>query len=105
MFREFKEFINQGNVIDLAVAVVIGAAFGKVVNSLVDDIVMPIVNFVTGGGIDTKGGLVLKAAEGTNAAIVMNYGNFIGMIINFLIIAYVIFLIVKAANRAGMGKK
>ncbi|MFC0184686.1 large conductance mechanosensitive channel [Pseudarcicella hirudinis] len=105
MFKEFKAFIAQGNVLDLAVGVIIGAAFGKITTSLVDDIIMPVVGLITNGGINTKGGIILKAAEGSTPAIVLNYGNFLGVIINFLIIAYVVFLIVKAANAMGLSEK
>ncbi len=102
MFKEFKTFIAQGNVLDLAIGVVIGAAFGKITTSLVDDIIMPVVNALIGGGI--TGGIVLKEATVDAAgkvvpAIAINYGNFIGVVINFFIIAWILFLIVKAANK------
>ncbi|WP_337041621.1 large conductance mechanosensitive channel protein MscL [Emticicia sp. 17c] len=108
MLKEFKTFIAQGNVLDLAIGVVIGAAFGKITTSLVDDIIMPVVNFFTNGGI--TGGIVLKAATVDAAgkavpAIVINYGNFISVIINFFIIAWVLFLIVKAANKLKLTDK
>lgn len=99
MLKEFKTFIAQGNVLDLAVGVIIGAAFGKITTSLVDDIIMPLVAFVAGDSLNPKGGLVLKEAIGDKAAIVVNYGSFISTVINFLIIAWVVFMIVKAANR------
>ena len=102
MLKEFKTFIAQGNVLDLAVGVIIGGAFGKIVTSLVDDLIMPIVNLFTNGGI--TGGIVLRekmtdAAGKEVAAIVLNYGNFLSNILNFIIIAWVIFLVVKAANK------
>jgi large conductance mechanosensitive channel len=98
MFNEFKKFIAQGNVLDLAVAVVIGGAFGKIVSSLVDDIIMPIVGLLLAGKDFSK--MVYQAGDAT-----IKYGNFIQMIVQFLIIAYVIFLIVKAANKAGFTEK
>jgi large conductance mechanosensitive channel len=108
MLKEFKTFIAQGNVLDLAIGVVIGAAFGKITTSLVEDIIMPIVNVFTGGGI--TGGIELKAATVDAAgkavpAIAINYGNFISVVINFLIIAWVLFMIVKAANRMKLTDK
>jgi large conductance mechanosensitive channel len=97
MLREFREFINRGNVLDLAVAVVMGVAFGAIVSSLVDDIIMPIIGIII-GGIDFSG-LSLQVGEATVA-----YGNFIQAVINFLIIAWVIFMLVRTMNRV-MGKK
>lgn len=108
MLKEFKTFIAQGNVLDLAVGVVIGGAFGKIVTSMVDDLIMPIVNLITNGGI--AGGIVLRekmtdAAGKEVAAIVINYGNFLSNVLNFIIIAWVIFLVVKAANKMKMTEK
>lgn len=108
MFKEFRTFIAHGNVLDLAIGVVIGASFGKITTSLVEDIIMPIVNVFTGGGI--TGGIVLKEATVDAAgkavpAIAINYGNFISVVINFFIIAWVLFLIVKAANRMKLTDK
>ena len=103
---EFKEFISKGNVLDLAVGVIIGGAFGKIVSSLTDDIIMPILSVFT-NGIDFKEKFFtlngqhynsLKAAQDAKAAIV-TYGNFINAVIFFLIIAFVIFWVVKLANR------
>lgn len=92
MLNEFKAFINRGNVIDLAVAVVIGAAFTGIVNSLVHDIIMPIIGIII-GGIDFTG-LSITVGEA-----VIAYGNFIQAVINFLIIAWVIFLMVRSLNK------
>jgi large conductance mechanosensitive channel len=108
MLKEFKTFIAQGNVLDLAVGVVIGGAFGKIVTSLVDDLIMPIVNLFTNGGI--TGGITLRdkvidVAGKEIPAIVMNYGNFLSNVLNFIIIAWVIFLVVKAANRMKVTEK
>ncbi len=91
MIKEFKAFIMRGNVMDLAVAVIIGAAFGKIVTSLVDDIIMPLIGLII-GGIDFST-LGFKFGEAT-----VLYGKFINNIINFLIIALVIFLLVKGIN-------
>ena len=103
MLKEFRTFIMQGNVLDLAVGVVIGGAFGAITKSLVDDIIMPFVGLVLPGGV--KGQLILKeavldaAGQVAQPTIAVNYGNFLNTIINFLIIGYVIFMMVKAANR------
>ena len=90
---EFKEFIMRGNVLDLAVGVIIGGAFQAIVNSLVDDVIMPVISLATGG----KDFSEWKVALGDTAT--LNYGNFISAIINFLIMAIVIFLIVKSINK------
>ncbi|HMM69556.1 MAG TPA: large conductance mechanosensitive channel protein MscL [Gudongella oleilytica] len=106
MFQEFKKFAIRGNVIDLAVGVVIGGAFGKIVASLVADIIMPLVSLVV-GGMDFAGKFVsldgntyptLAAAQEAGAA-TLNYGLFIMAIVDFLIIAFSIFMVVKAINR------
>jgi large conductance mechanosensitive channel len=103
---EFKEFISKGNVLDLAVGVIIGSAFGKIVTSLTDDIIMPVLSVFTSGvdfkekffTLDGKHYDTLKAAQDAKAATIA-YGNFINAIIYFLIIAFVIFWVVKLANR------
>lgn len=92
LFKEFGEFIKRGNVMDLAVAVVIGGAFSAIVTSLVNDIIMPVIGMIT-GGIDISG---LKATVGDAE---LAYGAFLQNIINFLIIAFVIFMVVKAMNK------
>jgi len=103
---EFKEFISKGNVLDLAVGVIIGAAFGRIVTSLTDDILMPILGLVT-GGVDFKNWFValngqsydtIEKAKAAGAATI-NYGMFLNAIFYFLIIAFCVFLLVKAANR------
>lgn len=96
-FEEFREFINRGNVMDLAVAVVIGAAFTAIVNSVVSDIIMPIVSAITGGIDFAEMKWVIPLGAGESA---ITYGNFINAVIQFLIIAFVVFLIVKALNKA-----
>ena len=106
MFKDFRVFVNQGNAMDLAVGVVIGAAFGKIVDSLVNDIVMPVISLATGGmdfsqrylplrGQDPS--LPLDAAKKLGA--VLAYGNFIQTLFNFVVIAFTIFLIVRQINR------
>jgi large conductance mechanosensitive channel len=101
LFQEFKTFIQRGNVVDLAVGVIIGAAFGKIVSSFVDDIVMPPISLITGGINFKELKIVLKeAAAGVPNAkpVAFNYGNFIQVAIEFLIVAFAVFLVVKAVN-------
>jgi large conductance mechanosensitive channel len=96
--KEFKEFAVKGNVVDLAVGVIIGAAFGKIVTSLVTDVIMPPLGLLL-GGIDFKDKLiVLKPAVGKTPAVNLNYGLFINNIIDFLIVAFAIFLVIKGIN-------
>lgn len=96
--KEFKEFAMRGNVVDLAVGVIIGAAFGKIVTSLVNDIIMPPIGLLT-GGIDFKNiKYELKPAVGKTPAVDINFGMFINTLIEFLIIAFCIFMIVKGIN-------
>ena len=106
MIKEFKAFISKGNVMDLAVGVIIGGAFGKIVESLVNDIIMPVISLVT-GGIDFSSWFIslngqkyatLKKAEEAGAS-VLAYGKFISAILYFIILAFIIFLIVKAMNK------
>ena len=104
MISEFKEFISRGNVVDLATAVVIGAAFGKIVTAMVDGIVMPLIGFLTGGVSVTDWKYVLSpatvdAAGKEVAEVAIRYGAFIQTVIDFLLIALVIFLVLKAYNR------
>jgi len=91
MLKEFKEFVMRGNVLDLAVAVIIGGAFGKIISSLVNDIIMPLIGIII-GGIDFSA-LILTVGSAK-----VTYGNFLNAVIDFLVIAFVIFLIVKSAN-------
>jgi large conductance mechanosensitive channel len=106
MWQEFKAFAAKGNVIDLAVAVIIGAAFGKIVDSLVQDIIMPVVGKLV-GGLDFSNyylplsgqGSNLSLAEAKQAGAVLAYGNFITILLNFLILAFVIFMMVRAVQR------
>jgi len=104
MLKEFKEFAMRGNVIDLAVGVVIGAAFGKIVTSLVDQIIMPLIGMITGGVDFSDLKWVLKPADASNPAhkvaeVAVQYGAFINTLIQFVIIAFAIFLVVKAINK------
>jgi large conductance mechanosensitive channel len=108
MFREFREFINRGNVIDLAVAVIIGAAFGKIVTTLVEGVVMPPIGLLLGGVDFASLFYVLDKAKGVPASLadakakgipVIAYGQFLNDVINFLVVAFVVFLVVKAYNR------
>ncbi|OCP24648.1 MULTISPECIES: large conductance mechanosensitive channel protein MscL [unclassified Ensifer] len=107
MLNEFKEFIARGNVMDLAVGVIIGAAFSKIVTSVVEDLVMPIVGALTGGGFDFSNYFLPLSANVTATSLaaarqqgaVFAYGNFITVLINFLILAWIIFLMIKVVNR------
>lgn len=110
--QEFQEFAVKGNMIDLAVGVIIGAAFGKIIDSLVKDIIMPLVAFIMGGQVDfTNQFFVLRAPENyagahtydalTKAgAVVLSWGNFLTILINFVLLAFVVFCLVKAVNSA-----
>lgn len=99
MMQEFEEFAVKGNVIDLAVGIVIGAAFGRVVNSLVNDVLMPPIGLLI-GGVDFKAlAVVLKRGPDAATTVTLNYGNFIQTIVEFLIVAWAIFLMVKGINR------
>jgi large conductance mechanosensitive channel len=108
MLKEFREFAVKGNVIDLAVGIIIGAAFGKIVDSLVRDVVMPLINAVFGGAVDFSNkywvlsgnipaGASLDAAQ--KSGVVFAWGNFVTVLLNFVILAFVIFWMVKAVNR------
>ena len=107
MISEFRSFVAKGNVIDLAVGIIIGGAFTGIVNSLVNDIVMPIVGAVTGGGFDFSNYFLPLSstvtaptlAQAREQGAVFAYGSFITVFINFLILAWIIFLMIKAVNR------
>jgi large conductance mechanosensitive channel len=111
MLGEFKAFVLRGNVLDLAVGVLIGAAFGKIITSFTDDFLMPIISLITGGGVDfsskyvvlggaekVTAGMSLVAAKAAGAN-VLAWGSFVTAAINFLILAFVIFMIVRQANK------
>lgn len=97
-FGEFKKFIARGNVIDLAVGVIIGAAFTAITNSVVNDIIMPIIGLITGGIDFAEMRIILKPATEATAEVAIRYGLLINAIINFLLVALVLFFIVKAFN-------
>lgn len=90
---EFKEFINRGNVMDLAAAVIIGGTFASIVTALTANIINPLISVVTGGSADTVSGLVVPGTE-------IDFGAFISVCVNFLIVAFVVFLLIKAVNKA-----
>ncbi len=110
--QEFQEFAVKGNMVDLAVGVIIGAAFGKIIDSLVKDIIMPVIAFVMGGQVDfTNQFWILRAPENyagprtydalnKAGAVVLSWGNFLTILINFILLAFVVFCLVKAVNSA-----
>ncbi|WP_018618024.1 large conductance mechanosensitive channel protein MscL [Spirosoma luteum] len=104
MLSEFKLFIAQGNVLDLAVGVIIGAAFSKITTSLVEDILNPIIGLALGGIDLSQLKIVLREAVGTVPEVAIRYGNFLNTLIQFLIIAWVVFLIVKGANHMRLSR-
>lgn len=109
MLSEFKTFIARGNVLDLAVGVIIGAAFGTIIKSLTDDLVMPVITLLTGGGVDFSSKYIVLSGEApTGASLaaareaganVLAFGSFVTALINFVILAFVIFMIVRQANK------
>lgn len=110
MFKEFKEFAMRGNVMDLAVGVIIGGAFGKIVDSVVNDLVMPIVSWVMGGKFDFSNLFVVLGEVPAGTAMTLDalkkagvptfaYGNFITILVNFIILAFIIFMMVKQMNK------
>lgn len=99
MLKEFKAFISKGNVLDLAIGVIIGAAFSKIVSSLVNDVIMPIIGLILGNINFKELKIVLKEANNDIPASTLNYGLFIQNIIDFLIIAFIIFLFVKLYSK------
>lgn len=110
MLQEFKQFAMRGNVVDLAIGVIIGAAFGKIVGSMVDDIIMPVVGWITGGldfsnyfvGLTSASSQAATYDAAKKAGATLGYGAFITVTVNFLIIAFVLFLIVRGLNRMMM---
>lgn len=99
MIKEFRDFAVRGNVVDLAVAVIIGGAFGKIIASLVSDVIMPPIGLLLGGVEFTELVIVLKEAVGEVEAVTITYGNFIQNVVDFLIIAFVIFMMIRAINK------
>ena len=99
IIKEFKEFAVKGNVVDLAVAVIIGVAFGAVITSLVNDVIMPPIGLALGGVDFNELKYVLKEAQGDVEEVAIRYGQFIQILINFILIAFIIFLLIKGINR------
>jgi large conductance mechanosensitive channel len=97
---EFKAFAMKGNVVDMAVGIIIGAAFGKIIASMVSDILMPPLGLLIGGVNFTDLKIILKSAIGENPAVTLNYGNFLQVVFDFLIVAFVVFMMIKAMNSA-----
>lgn len=97
-FGEFKEFIARGNVMDMAVGVIIGGAFGKISASLVNDIIMPLISMLTGGVDFSSWKWVLKAAVGETPEVAVNFGLFLATILDFIIIAFAVFCMIRAIN-------
>ena len=98
MMSEFKDFAMRGNVVDMAVGIVIGGAFGKIVASFVRDVLMPPIGMILGGVDFSDLAITLKDAVGETAAVVISYGSFIQTVVDFIIIAFAIFMVVKAMN-------
>ncbi len=96
--QEFKEFAVKGNAVDMAVGIIIGAAFGKIVTSLVNDVIMPPIGLLLGGADFGDLAVTLKAATADKPAVLLKYGSFINNLLDFLIVAFSIFLVVKAIN-------
>jgi len=99
ILKEFKEFAVKGNAVDMAVGIIIGASFGKIIASLVADVVMPPIGVLVGGVNFTKLAITLKEAVGDVPAVTLNYGNFIQSVVDFTIIAFAIFMAVKLINK------
>jgi large conductance mechanosensitive channel len=104
MWKEFKEFAMRGNVVDMAVGIIIGTAFGKIITSLVNDIIIPPIGFVLGRVDFSSLAFTIQEKTATSPAVVVSYGTFINTIINFAIIAFAMFIIIKQMNRMALGK-
>lgn len=100
MMKEFKDFAMKGNVLDMAIGIIIGAAFGKIVSSFVADVIMPPIGMLIGGVDFSNLSWVLKEATETAEAVTINYGSFLNTVIDFVIIAFAIFVVVKGINSA-----
>jgi large conductance mechanosensitive channel len=98
MMSEFRDFAMRGNVVDMAVGIVIGGAFGKIVSSFVNDVLMPPIGLLVGGVDFADLAITLQEASGDVAAVTVNYGSFVQTVIDFVIIAFAIFMVVKAMN-------
>ncbi|MDD1612352.1 MAG: large-conductance mechanosensitive channel protein MscL [Methylococcaceae bacterium] len=99
VLKEFKEFAIKGNAIDMSVGIIIGVAFGKIVSSLVADVVMPPIGVLVGGVDFTKLAITIKEASGDAPAVMLKYGNFLQAVVDFTIIAFAIFLVIKLINK------
>lgn len=99
LIKEFKEFAIRGNVVDMAVGIIIGGAFGKIVSSLVTDVIMPPIGVLLGGVDFSKLSITVREASETAESVSINYGKFINTVIDFIIIAFVIFMAIKAMNK------
>ncbi len=99
IIQEFKEFAVKGNVVDMAVGIIIGAAFGKIVTSVVGDIIMPPIGLLIGGVDFSDLAITLKAAEGAAPAVVIAYGKFLQTLFDFIIVAFAIFMVIKGLNK------
>jgi large conductance mechanosensitive channel len=98
IMKEFKEFAVRGNVVDMAVGIIIGAAFGKIVSSVVGDVIMPPIGLIVGGMDFSKLVLTLKQASGDAAPVVISYGKFIQSVVDFTIVVFAVFMLIKAIN-------
>lgn len=105
IFQEFREFATKGSVVDMAVGVIIGTAFGKIITSLVNDIIMPPIGVLLGNVDFSELMITIKEKSADSAAVTLNYGLFINTVINFLIIAFVIFIVIKQMNRFKKAKE
>ncbi len=99
IIQEFKTFAVKGNVVDMAVGIVIGAAFGKIVTSFVNDVIMPPIGLLIGGVNFSDLAITLKAAEGEAAAVVLSYGKFVQTLVDFVIVAFALFILIKGINK------
>jgi large conductance mechanosensitive channel len=99
MLKEFKEFAMKGNVVDMAVGIIIGGAFGKIVSSFVNDVIMPPIGLMTGGVDFANLSVVLKEATADAEAVTINYGMFINNVLDFVIVAFAIFIVIKQMNK------
>ena len=105
IIKEFKTFAMRGNVVDLAVGIIIGGAFGKIVSSVVADVIMPPIGLLVGGVNFTSLAITLKEAVGKTPAVTLNYGNFLQAVFDFLIVAFAVFMLIKAINYPAERKK
>jgi large conductance mechanosensitive channel len=99
LFKEFKAFAMRGNVVDMAVGIIIGASFGKIISSLVNDVLMPPIGVLIGGMDFNSLSFTVKSASPENTAVVIKYGMFINMLIDFIIVAFAMFIIIQVVNR------